>query len=250
MGTLALTNLANISWAWLQPILKDFDTNIIQGDRYKMLLQGLQTTLVTALFAGIIGLILGSILALMRLSSFRIGRFHPLRALASFYVDLIRGTPVVVQLMIIYHIIMVNYFGPKVVVAILSFGLNSAAYVSEMVRGGILAIDRGQTEAGRSLGLSKSSTMLLIVMPQALKIIVPTLFNEFIMLLKETSVVGFIGLMDLTKAGDYIRSRTFSAFFPLLIVALIYYIMISVLTRLFALMERRLRKSDQHSSAL
>ena len=223
---MALTNLANISWAWLQPILKDFDTNIIQGDRYKMLLQGLQTTLVTALFAGIIGLILGSILALMRLSSFRIGRFHPLRALASFYVDLIRGTPVVVQLMIIYHIIMVNYFGPKVVVAILSFGLNSAAYVSEMVRGGILAIDRGQTEAGRSL------------------------FNEFIMLLKETSVVGFIGLMDLTKAGDYIRSRTFSAFFPLLIVALIYYIMISVLTRLFALMERRLRKSDQHSSAL
>lgn len=215
-----------------------------------MLLQGLQTTLITALFAGMIGLILGSIVALMRLSSFRVGRIYPLRAIASFYVDLIRGTPVVVQLMIIYHIIMANYFGPKVVVAIISFGINSAAYVSEMVRGGILAIDQGQTEAGRSLGLSKSSTMLLIVMPQALKIIIPTLFNEFIMLLKETSVVGFIGLMDLTKAGDYIRSRTFSAFFPLIIVALIYYIMITLLTRLFAVIERRLRKSDQHSNAL
>ncbi|HML45262.1 MAG TPA: amino acid ABC transporter permease, partial [Clostridia bacterium] len=208
------------------------------------------TTLVTALFAGIIGLILGSVIALMRLSSFRIGRFYPFRILSTFYVDLIRGTPVVVQLMIIYHIIMANYFGPKVVVAIISFGINSGAYVSEMVRGGILAIDQGQTEAGRSLGLSKSSTMLLIVMPQALKIIIPTLFNEFIMLLKETSVVGFIGLMDLTKAGDYIRSRTFSAFFPLIMVALIYYVMITLLTRVFAVVERRLRKSDQHSSAL
>ncbi len=231
---------------WYASILKDFDVNLIQGDRYKMLLEGLQMTLAVALFASLIGILLGSIIALMRLSSFRVGRIHPLRAIASFYVDIIRGTPVVVQLMIIYYIIMANYFGPKIVVAVISFGINSAAYVSEMVRSGILAVDRGQTEAGLSLGLSKASTLLLIVMPQALKIIIPTLFNEFIMLLKETSVVGFIGLMDLTKAGDYIRSRTFSAFFPLIVVALVYYLIVSILTRIFAGVERRLRKSDPH----
>lgn len=231
---------------WFRSVVKDFDMNLIQGDRYKMILEGLQTTVVIAVFAGLIGILLGCAVALMRLSNLRVGRVYPLRAVASFYVDVIRGTPVVVQLMIIYHIIMANYFGPKVVVAIISFGLNSAAYVSEMVRSGILAVDHGQTEAGLSLGLSKSSTMLLIIMPQALKIIIPTLFNEFIMLLKETSVVGFIGLMDLTKAGDYIRSRTFSAFFPLIVVALVYYVLISILTRVFAGVERRLRKSDHH----
>jgi polar amino acid transport system permease protein/polar amino acid transport system substrate-binding protein len=232
--------------AWFQGVAQDFDFNIIQGDRYKMLLDGLCVTAKVALAAALLGVLLGSLIALMRLSNWRVGRMYPLRAISSAYVDVIRGTPVVTQLLIMNFIILLSYRGPKEVVAILTFGLNSAAYVSEMVRGGILAIDKGQTEAGRSLGLSASSTMALIVMPQAIKVIVPSLFNEFVMLLKETSVVGFIGLMDLTKAGDYIRSRTFSAFFPLITVAVVYFVIISVLTRVFNRLERRLRQGDTH----
>ena len=225
--------------AWCADVVRQFDFNLIQGDRYKMLFSGLGTTLIIALSAAVIGVLLGAVIALMRLSKWKV-----LRAVGTLYVDIIRGTPVVVQLLIMYYIIMATYAGPKSVVAILSFSLNSAAYVSEMVRGGILAVDKGQTEAGRSLGLSSASTMMLIVMPQAIKIILPSLFNEFIALLKETSVVGFIGLMDLTKAGDYIRSRTYAAFFPLISVALIYLVIVTVLTRLLGMVERRMRTGD------
>jgi His/Glu/Gln/Arg/opine family amino acid ABC transporter permease subunit len=232
--------------AWIEGIIKDFDANLIQADRYKMILDGLGQTLIITFFAAIFGIIIGAIIALMRLSHTKIGRWHVLRGIASFYVDVVRGTPIVVQLMIIYFVIMVTYRGPKTIVAIVAFSINSGAYVSEMIRSGILAIDKGQTEAGRSLGLSKAATMWLIVMPQAFKIILPTLFNEFVMLLKETSVVGYIGLMDLTKSGDYIRSRTFSAFFPLITVAFIYYVIVSGFTRVFARLERRIRQGDQH----
>ena len=170
--------------------------------------------------------------------------FYPLRAISSFYVDVIRGTPMVVQLMIMYYVILASSSLSKELIAIISFGLNSAAYTSEIVRGGILAVDKGQTEAGRSLGLSSAQTMMLVVLPQSVRIVIPSLFNEFIMLLKETSVVGFIGLVDLTKAGDFIRSRTFSAFFPLMTVAVTYFVIVSLLTRVFGRMERRLRKGD------
>lgn len=241
MEGIALADIAS----WFAKLAKDFDQNLIQADRYKMLLNGLGTTLTVALAAAVLGILLGCLIALMRLSSVRVGRFHVLRALSGLYATVIRGTPVVVQLMIMYFIIMLPFTGPKVVVAILSFGINSGAYVSEMIRGGILAVDKGQTEAGRSLGLSSSATMMLIVLPQAVKIAIPSLFNEFIMLLKETSVVGFIGLMDLTKAGDYIRSRTYSAFFPLLTVAAIYLILVTVLSKICAVIERRLRQGDQ-----
>lgn len=228
-----------------EQLAKDFQNNLIVGDRYLMLLRGLGTTLLIALCAAIIGIVLGSVIALMRLSTWRVGkRFHPLRAIAGFYVDIIRGTPMVVQLMIMYYIILAASSLSKEVIAIISFGLNSAAYTSEIVRGGILAVDKGQTEAGRSLGLSSSQTMLLVVLPQSVRIVIPSLFNEFIMLLKETSVVGFIGLMDLTKAGDFIRSRTYAAFFPLLSVAVIYFVIVSILTRIFGRIERRLRKGD------
>lgn len=222
-----------------QSFWAQFSQNLIEGDRYKMLLEGLGTTLQVALAAAVIGMVMGCLLALMALSKARV-----LRGISSLYVTVIRGTPVVVQLLIMYFIIMLPYKGPKTVVAIITFGANSAAYVSEMVRGGILAVDKGQTEAGRSLGLSGASTMLLIVLPQTVKIILPSLFNEFIMLLKETSVVGFIGLMDLTKAGDFIRSRTASAFFPLLTVAAVYLVMVTALTVLSKWMERRLRQGD------
>ncbi|MBQ5771007.1 MAG: amino acid ABC transporter permease [Clostridia bacterium] len=197
-----------------------------------------------AVCAALVGVLLGCVIALMRHSNAKIGKWKFLQSISSVYVDVIRGTPVVVQLMIMYYVILTSPDISKITVAIITFGLNSAAYVSEMVRGGILAVDKGQTEAGRSLGLSAGATMLLIVLPQTIKIIIPSLFNEIIMLLKETSVVGFIGLMDLTKAGDFIRSRTYSAFFPLLTVAAVYLIIVSALTRVFNRVERRLRQGD------
>ncbi|MDO4548625.1 MAG: amino acid ABC transporter permease [Clostridia bacterium] len=233
--------------AWFISIYEQFRFNIIDGDRYKMLMEGLGVTLTVALFAAVIGVLLGSVIALMRLSNARIGKWYPLRWLATIYVGVIRGTPVVVQLLIMYFIILLPFaWISKTTAAILCFGLNSAAYVSEMVRGGILSVDKGQTEAGRSLGLSGASTMLLIVLPQAAKNTLPSLFNEFIMLLKETSIVGYIGLMDLAKAGDYIRSRTYSAFFPLLTVAAIYLVIVMALTKVFATIERRMRKGDSN----
>ena len=230
---------------FFQRIAADFDTNLIVGDRYLMLLSGLGTTLVIALGAAIIGTILGTVIALMRISMWKpFKRVYPLRVLASAYVDLIRGTPVVVQLMIMYYIILASTSLSRELIALISFGVNSAAYVSEMVRSGILAIDKGQTEAGRSLGMSHLQTLVLIVLPQSIQVILPNLFNEFIMLLKETSVVGFIGLMDLTKAGDFIRSRTYSAFFPLITVAFIYFTLITLLTRIFTSVEKKLRMRD------
>ncbi len=227
---------------FLAKLAADFNTNLVVGDRYLMLLNGLSTTVVIAFGAAILGTVLGTIIALMRLSDWNpIKRVYPLRILSTAFVDIIRGTPVVVQLMIMYYIILSSTNISREMIALISFGINSAAYVSEMVRSGILAVEKGQTEAGRSLGLSHLQTLFLIVLPQSIQIILPNLFNEFIMLLKETSVVGFIGLMDLTKAGDFIRSRTYSAFFPLITVAVIYFLLITILTRIFALGEKKIR---------
>ncbi len=166
--------------------------------------------------------------------------------LCTLYITVIRGTPVMVQLLIIYYVIFASVQMPKLIVGILAFGLNSGAYVAEIVRSGIMAVDRGQTEAGRSLGLNYIQTMRYIVLPQALKNILPALGNEFIALLKETSIVGYIALMDLTRAGDIIRSRTYDAFMPLIAVALIYLAIVILLTRALDRLERRLRKSDLH----
>lgn len=227
---------------FLAKLAADFNTNLVVGDRYLMLFNGLSTTVVIAFGAAILGTVLGTIIALMRLSDWNpIKRVYPLRILSTAFVDVIRGTPVVVQLMIMYYIILSSTNISREMIALISFGINSAAYVSEMVRSGILAVEKGQTEAGRSLGLSHLQTLFLIVLPQSIQIILPNLFNEFIMLLKETSVVGFIGLMDLTKAGDFIRSRTYSAFFPLITVAVIYFLLITILTRIFALGEKKIR---------
>ena len=225
-------------------VWRQFRMNLIDENRYQMIFLGLGRTVLIAVSSAVVGVILGCVVALMRLSNAKIGKWKFLQSISSIYVDVIRGTPVVVQLMIMYYVILTSPDISKITVAIITFGLNSAAYVSEMVRGGILAVDKGQTEAGRSLGLSASATMMLIVLPQTIKIIIPSLFNEIIMLLKETSVVGFIGLMDLTKAGDFIRSRTYSAFFPLLTVAAVYLIIVSALTRVFNRVERRLRQGD------
>lgn len=218
--------------------------NFIEKDRYMYLVEGLLTTLQITFFATILGVVLGTLLALAKVSAQSSRKLRPLGWIANLYTTVVRGTPMVVQLFIMYYIIIVAKEVPKTWVAIIAFGLNSAAYVAEIVRGGILSVDKGQMEAGRSLGLSSRTTMLKIIFPQALKNILPALGNEFITLLKETSVAGFIGVVDLSKAGDIIRSQTYAPYIPLFTVALVYLIMVIGLTALLTKLERRLRKSD------
>ena len=167
-----------------------------------------------------------------------------LNGVCQVYLTVIRGTPVVIQLMIFYYCIFVSRVFAGVFVGVIAFGLNSAAYVAEIFRSGIMSIDEGQMEAGRSLGFNYVQTMRYIIMPQAFKNVLPALCNEFVVLLKETSVAGYVAVQDLTKGGDIIRSRTFSAFFPLLTVALIYLVMVTIFTKLVGILERRLRNSD------
>ena len=218
--------------------------NFIKDDRWRYITSGLGVTLKVTFFAVLIGILLGFLVAIIRSTYDRTGKMKILNAICKLYLTVIRGTPVVVQLLIIYFVVFGSVKIDKVFVAIMAFGLNSGAYVAEIFRSGIMSIDNGQFEAGRSLGFSYGKTMLYIIMPQAFKNVLPALGNEFIVLLKETSVAGYIALEDLTKGGDIIRSRTFSAFFPLLTVALIYLIMVTIFTKLVGILERRLRNSD------
>ena len=243
IGTFFDTVLAWLQNTWTS-LCADFYLNFIKEDRWKYLVRGLGVTLEVALFAAIAGIILGALLAIIRTTADKTGRLRFLNWLAKLYITVIRGTPVVVQLLIINFVIFSSVFVDTVLVAIIAFGLNSAAYVAEVFRSGIMSIDEGQFEAGRSLGFNYGQTMWHIVMPQAFKNVLPALANEFITLLKETSVSGYIGLTDLTKAGDIIRSRTYSAFMPLIVVALIYLVMVMFFTWLVGKLERRLRSSD------
>lgn len=232
---------------------EEFIFNFIDGDRWEWLVEGLFVTLQVTLFSVLLGIVLGVVLALIRsthdtnISTINNPIARNLlkfaNTIAKIYLTVIRGTPVVVQLMLIYYVILVSV-DSKVLVASLAFGINSGAYVAEIVRSGIMSIDKGQFEAGRSLGLSYTQTMTKIIIPQALKNVLPALANEFIVLLKETSVSGYVALQDLTKAGDLIRSRTYSAFMPLIAVALIYLVLVLFFTKLVEILERRLRNSD------
>lgn len=197
------------------------------------------------LFATLLGIVIGFVIAIIRSTHDRTGKFKVLNFIAQIYLTVIRGTPVVVQLMIIYYIIFASVDINKVIVAVLAFGINSGAYVAEICRAGIMSIDIGQLEAGRSIGFSYAQTMWYIILPQAFKNILPALGNEFIVLLKETSVSGYIALQDLTKGGDIIRSRTYDAFFPLIAVALIYLVMVMIFTKLVSMLERRLKQSER-----
>lgn len=244
IGTFFDTVLAWLQNTWTS-LCADFYLNFIKEDRWKYLVRGLSVTLEVALFAAIAGIILGALLAIIRTTADKTGRLRFLNWLAKLYITVIRGTPVVVQLLIINFVIFSSVFVDTVLVAIIAFGLNSAAYVAEVFRSGIMSIDEGQFEAGRSLGFNYGQTMWHIVMPQAFKNVLPALANEFITLLKETSVSGYIGLMDLTKAGDIIRSRTFAAFMPLIAVALVYLIMVVVLSAGVSRLERRLRNGTR-----
>ena len=230
----------------LASLQKDLYTNIIADDRYLLYLEGLRNTLLMALGGVIIGTIIGVVIAVVKVYAVENKGLAPLNWLANIYIGLIRGTPVVVQLMIFYFVVFASASDSWAMpVAMLSFGINSGAYVAEIIRAGILSVDRGQTEAGRSLGLSQNTTMRYIVLPQAIKNILPALFNEFIALVKETSVAPLIAVRELTMVSTVIKSRTFNAYVPLLTIAAIYLVIVLGLTALQKKMERRMSVSDQ-----
>ena len=218
--------------------------NFIEDDRWLLLVNGLKVTILVTLFALLVGVIIGFTVAIIRSLHDKTGKFKILNAICKVYLTIIRGTPSMIQVLFMYLVVFGASSLNSIVIGGLAFGINSGAYVAEIVRSGIMAIPEGQTEAGRSLGFSYGQTMRLIIMPQAFKNVLPALGNEFIVLLKETSVAGYIALQDLTKAGDIIRSRTYDAFMPLIAVALIYLAMVLIFTKLVNMLERRLRNSD------
>ena len=225
---------------WFADVAATFEKCFIRDDRYKLLLSGIGVTVKVALLAAAMGLVIGFIIALCNLSK---NKF--LNILGKIYTDVIRGTPSVTQLMIIYFVIFATVNWEKWIIAAIAFSINSGAYVSEIIRAGILSIDKGQTEAGRSLGLSKTQTMMSVIVPQAVKNIFPAMCNEFITLIKETAIVGYVGLVDIQKAGDFIKSATYEAFMPLIATAIIYFVLIKILTLGLGRIELRLRKSDK-----
>ncbi len=222
-----------------------FILNFVDDGRWHYLANGLLVTLKLTFFAVLLGLVLGFCIAMIKNIHDNTGKLKIANFLCNLYLTVIRGTPVVVQLMIIYFVIFGSVRIDKALTAILAFGINSGAYQAEIFRAGIQSIPKGQMEAGRSLGFSYLQTMTRIIMPQAIKNVIPTLLNEVITLLKETSVAGYIALEDLTKGGDIIRSRTYSAFMPLIAVALIYLVMVLILERLVRAIERRLKKNEK-----
>lgn len=224
--------------------LNSFYLNFIKEDRWKYITGGLAVTLEITFFAVLMGILLGFFIAVIRSTYDKTGKLKLLNFFCNVYLTIIRGTPVVIQLLITYFVIFASVDINKVVVAVIAFGVNSGAYVAEIIRGGIMSVDNGQFEAGRSIGFNYVQTMVYIILPQAFKNVLPALANEFIVLLKETSVSGYIALQDLTKGGDIIRSRTYSAFMPLIAVAAIYLAMVMIFSALVKRLERRLRNSE------
>ena len=213
----------------MSDFIAKFQQDFIESDRYLYLLRGLGNTLLITALAVILGIVLGFLVAIVRSTHDKHGGLKILNVICKVYLTIWRGTPTMVQLLIMYYIILVA-LDNKILVAVIAFGLNSAAYVAEIVRSGIMSVDEGQFEAGRSLGLNYGQTMRLIILPQAFKNVLPALANEFITLLKETSISGYIAIPDLTKGGDIIRSQTYDAFLPLFGVAVIYLVLVMILT--------------------
>lgn len=227
---------------WLNKLYKTF----IVAERYKILIEGFGNTLIITFGALVIGVVIGTIVAIIKVfadQNGNCGLLRPLNWLCNLYLTVIRGTPVVVQLLISFFIIFTTA-KDGTWVATLTFGINSGAYVAETIRSGIMAIDIGQNEAGRSIGFSNLQTMWYIILPQAFKNILPAVGNEMIALLKETSVAGYVAVMDLTKAGNQIKNTTYDQVNPILLVAIVYLIIVIVMTKLLGIMERRLRKSE------
>ncbi|MCI8888909.1 MAG: amino acid ABC transporter permease [Hungatella sp.] len=222
----------------------DFYQNFIEDDRWKYILEGLGNTIKITFFAVLLGIALGFLVAVIRSTYEKTHKLRLLNLVCRIYLTVIRGTPVVIQLMIIYFVVFGSIRIDKVLASVLAFGFNSGAYVAEIFRSGIMSMDNGQFEAGRSLGFNYRQTMFYIIVPQAFKNVLPALGNEFIVLLKETSVAGYIAVQDLTKGADIIRSRTYSAFMPLMAAAIIYLGMVMIFTYFVEKLERRLRNSD------
>ena len=223
-----------------------FKMDFIKDARYTYLLKGLLNTIIIAFFAALMGVVIGFLIAVVRSNHDKTGHMKILNFICNIYLTVIRGTPTMVQLLIIYYVIFSSVHIDKIIVAILAFGINSGAYVAEIFRSGIMSIDNGQFEAARSLGLSYKTTMISVILPQAFKNVLPALANEFIVLLKETSISGYIGLNDLTRGGDIIRSITYDPMLPLIGVAIIYLVMVMGLSQLVKKLERRLRSNEQH----
>lgn len=229
----------------MQDFKDSFYQNFIYEDRWKYLLTGLENTILITVFAVLVGVAIGFLVAIIRANHDKNGSFKFLNLICRVYLTVIRGTPTMVQLMITYYIIFASVNISKVVVGIIAFGVNSGAYVAEIVRSGIMSIDNGQFEAGRSLGFNYGQTMKLIILPQAFKNVLPALGNELIVLLKETSISGYIGMMDVTKGADIIRSKTYEPFLPLFGVAAIYLVIVMILTAGVNKLERRLRTNER-----
>ena len=229
----------------MQNFINEFTLNFIDDNRYQYIIEGFINTLIISLFSVLVGIAIGFLVAIIRSSHDKTGHMKAGNFLCRIYLTVMRGTPTMIQLLIIYYVIFATVNIPKVFVAVVAFGLNSGAYVAEIVRSGIMSVDEGQFEAGRSLGLNYRQTMQFIIMPQAFKNVLPALGNEFIVLLKETSISGYIGLTDLTHGGDIIRGITFSAFMPLIAVALIYLLLVTGLSWCVNKLERRLRVNER-----
>ena len=229
----------------MQSFVEQFTLNFINDNRYQYILQGFVNTLIITLLAALLGIALGFLVAIIRSSHDKTGHMKIPNFICQVYLTVVRGTPTMIQLLIIYYVIFASVNVSKVLAAVVAFGLNSGAYVAEIVRSGIMSVDEGQSEAGRSLGLNYRQTMQFIIMPQAFKNVLPALGNEFIVLLKETSISGYIGLTDLTHGGDIIRGITFSPFMPLIAVALIYLLLVTGLSWCVNKLERRLRVNER-----
>ena len=226
--------------AWVVDLLYRLNSTFVVDGRWQWFVSGLGYTLLISLFSVLLGLVIGILMALMRLSKSKI-----LRAVSGIYIDIIRGTPTMVQLLIIYFVIFANVHIDKWVVGFIAFGINSGAYIAEIVRGGILSVNIGQTEAGRSLGMTHKQTMASIVMPQAMKNILPALGNEFVVLIKETAVIGMIANIDLVGAARKVQSLTYDYLIPLLSIAVIYYVVIKIISTLLSKVEKGMRKADK-----
>ena len=223
--------------------LAQLETTFVEKQRYLLVVDGLKNTLIITAGALVIGVIIGSLVAMIKYCGQDSRLLRPLCWLCNVYTTVIRGVPVVVQLLIFYFLILKSSDG--LVVGIVTFGINSGAYVAELVRSGIAAVDPGQMEAGRSLGLSRLQSAWHIVLPQAMKNILPAIGNEMIALLKETAVAGYVAVQDLTRAGNLIRNNTYDSFNPLMLVAVVYLVLVIGMTQLLGLLERRLRRSDK-----
>ena len=226
--------------AWVVDLLNRLNSTFVVDGRWQWFVSGLGYTLLISLFSVLLGLVIGILMALMRLSKSKI-----LRAVSGIYIDIIRGTTTMVQLLIIYFVIFANVHIDKWVVGFIAFGINSGAYIAEIVRGGILSVNIGQTEAGRSLGMTHKQTMASIVMPQAMKNILPALGNEFVVLIKETAVIGMIANIDLVGAARKVQSLTYDYLIPLLSIAVIYYVVIKIISTLLSKVEKGMRKADK-----